>query len=215
MRPTTTDVITEAANQGTDTIESSVTLSLANFAQIENLTLTGTGNVNGTGSSANNVMRGNSGKNSLNGGAGADILTGASGADTFVFQFGQSISSGIDRITDFAIGSDKIDLLTQGGLAMNAPTSLSRAANNSASSLSSVFSQVFTDANGALADNQALGINSAALVVVSTASIAGTYLMINDGVAGFQAANDLVVNVTGYTGTLPAFGNVAVSSLFI
>ncbi|MGL5059563.1 MAG: bluetail domain-containing putative surface protein, partial [Microcoleus sp.] len=106
-------------------------------------------------------------------------------------------------------------LLTQGGAAMDAPTLLSRAADSTATTLQNVVTQVFADADGALAGNQALGINSAALVVVTTGSIAGTYLTINNGTAGFQASGDLVVNLTGYTGTLPPLGNVAVSSFFI
>jgi hypothetical protein len=32
--------------------------------------------------------------------------------------------------------------------------------------------------------------------------LSGTYLLINDGLAGYQSTNDLVVNITGYTGTL-------------
>ena len=212
---TVTDVITELSSEGTDTIESSVTFSLANLAQIENLTLTGTGNLNGTGNTQNNVMRGNSGNNILNGGAGIDQLTGGLGSDRFVFQFGQSVVSAIDRITDFAISSDKIDLLTQGGLAMAAPTSLSRSANSSATSVSSAVSQVFADANGALSGAQPLGLNSAALMVISTASIAGTYLVVNDSISGFQSNTDLVVNLTGYTGTLPNFGTISVTNFFI
>lgn len=74
---------------------------------------------------------------------------------------------------------------------------------------------VFADANGGLAENQALGINSAALVSVTTAGIAGTYLVINDGIAGFQSTQDLLVNLTGYTGTLPSLGSIAVSSFFV
>ena len=155
------------------------------------------------------------GNDTLNGGAGIDQLTGGAGNDRFVFQFGQSIASTIDRITDFAIGSDKIDLLTQGGLAMAAPTSLSRSANSSATSVSSAVSQVFADANGALSGAQPLGLNSAALMVISTASIAGTYLVVNDGVAGFQSNTDLVVNLTGYTGTIPNFGTIPVTNFFV
>jgi hypothetical protein len=77
---------------------------------------------------------------------------------------------------------------------MNAPSLFSPAANSAVPTLEKDVSPVFTEANGELAGNQALGINSAALVVATTGSIAGTYLVINDGTAGFQASNDLVIN---------------------
>ncbi|MFM6272597.1 MAG: bluetail domain-containing putative surface protein, partial [Dolichospermum sp.] len=101
--------------------------------------------------------------------------------------------------------------------------SFARAANSTATTLANVVNSVFTDANGALVGNQALGVNSAALVSVTTfglvgvttSGIAGTYLVINDGVAGFQSGNDLLVNITGYTGTLPALGNITVANFFI
>ncbi|WP_308255811.1 bluetail domain-containing putative surface protein, partial [Geminocystis sp. GBBB08] len=146
---------------------------------------------------------------------GKDTLTGGAGADTYTFEFGQSSVTLTDRITDFAFGSDKIDLLTSGGVVTGAPTSFSRAVDSSVATLASVVNSVFTDADGALAGAQALGVNSAALVVVTTAGITGTYLVVNDSTAGFQSANDLVVNLTGSTGTLPALGNIAVSSVFV
>ncbi|MFM6309906.1 MAG: calcium-binding protein, partial [Dolichospermum sp.] len=127
---TTTDTITENSGQGTDSIQSSVTFSLSVFPNIENLTLTGTTAINGTGNAGNNTIIGNSGNNTLNGGAGADILTGGVGSDIFVFQFGQSPVSGADRITDFAIGTDRIDLLSSTGGVLAAPTSFARAANS-------------------------------------------------------------------------------------
>ncbi|WP_228019685.1 bluetail domain-containing putative surface protein [Sphaerospermopsis sp. LEGE 08334] len=207
------DIVTEALNAGTDLVNASISYTLPN--NVENLTLTGSSNINGTGNNLNNTLTGNSGNNTLNGGLGNDTLTGGVGSDIFVFQFGQSLLSGADRITDFAIGSDKIDLLTSSGGAMNAPTAFTRAANSTATTLANMVNSVFIDANGALTGNQALGVNSAALVSATTSGIAGTYLVINDGVAGFQSSNDLLVNITGYTGTLPALGTIAVSSFFI
>ncbi|NCS76024.1 MAG: endo-1,3-1,4-beta-glycanase ExsH [Microcystis aeruginosa K13-07] len=177
----------------TDTWQSSLTRTLPN--NVENLRLIGSNNINGTGNAGNNNITGNSGNNQINGGAGIDNLTGGLGADTFIFQFGQSTISTSDRITDFAINSDKIDLLTQGGLPMNAPSSFSRAADSTVSTLDNLINQVFTDANGATTGNQELAVNSAALVQVTTGAIAGTYLVINDSTAGFQSSNDLLINI--------------------
>jgi hypothetical protein len=212
---TATDTITELAGGGTDTIQSSVTYTIAALNNVENLTLTGAAAINGTGNAGNNVITGNSGNNILNGGAGIDTLTGGTGNDIFLFQFSQSTVANPDRLTDFAIGSDKIDLLSAAGGVLPAPAAFSRAANSAAATLTNVVNAVFTDANGSLAGNQALGINGAALVQVTTTGIAGNYIIVNDNVAGFQSANDLLVNVTGITGTLPALGNITVSNFFV
>ncbi|MCC5669666.1 hypothetical protein LC653_39130 [Nostoc sp. CHAB 5784] len=167
-----------------------------------------------TGSSGANVLNGDNGNDALNGGVGADTLTGGGGRDTFIFQFGQSLVSGSDRITDFTIGTDAIGLLTSDPLTVTTPSSFTRAADKTATTLVNLANQVFTDANGAVAGNQALGVNGAALVRVTSGAIAGTYLAINNSTAGFQSNSDLLVNLTGLTGTLPALGNIAVSSFF-
>ena len=213
---------TAATTTITDTLTAAVTTTLA--ANVENLTLTGAAAINGTGNAGNNVITGNTannllngggGNDTLNGGAGLDTLTGGAGNDVFLFQFSQSTVANPDRINDFAINSDKIDLLSAAGGVLPAPAAFSRAANSAATTLTNVVNAVFTDANGALAGNQALGINGAALVQVTTAGIAGNYIIVNDNVAGFQSANDLLVNVTGITGTLPALGNITVSNFFV
>ena len=48
------------------------------------LTLTGTGNINGTGNALNNYITGNDGNNILDGGLGNDILAGGKGSDTYI-----------------------------------------------------------------------------------------------------------------------------------
>jgi Ca2+-binding RTX toxin-like protein len=73
------DVVTEIASEGTDTVQSSVTYTLS--ANVENLTLTGTTAINGTGNNLDNVLTGNSAINTLTGGAGNDTLDGGTGAD--------------------------------------------------------------------------------------------------------------------------------------
>ena len=78
----TGDVITENANEGTDTVQSSITYSLGD--NIENLTLTGTSAINGTGNTLNNVLTGNSSDNILDGGTGADTMIGGLGNDTYI-----------------------------------------------------------------------------------------------------------------------------------
>lgn len=65
------------------------------------------------GSAYADVLVGNAGANRFEAGAGADTLTGNAGADTFVWQQlweGSRVVASSDRITDFAPGSDRIDV---------------------------------------------------------------------------------------------------------
>ncbi len=64
---------------GIDTVQSTVSYTLPSF--VENLTLTGTAAINGTGNSLNNVLIGNSAANKLSGGSGNDTLSGGAGDD--------------------------------------------------------------------------------------------------------------------------------------
>jgi Ca2+-binding RTX toxin-like protein len=91
------DHVVEAAGQGTDTINSSISLGLAD--NVENLNLTGTGNLNARGNGQANAIVGNDGANAIDGGAGADTLTGGLGNDTFIFGPGQANG---DTVVDFA-----------------------------------------------------------------------------------------------------------------
>ncbi|HZF44523.1 MAG TPA: M10 family metallopeptidase C-terminal domain-containing protein [Sphingomonadaceae bacterium] len=61
------------------------------------------------GGAGNDSIRGGAGDDRLSGGAGVDTLTGGSGSDIFVFA-DASYRNGNDTITDFVIGTDRIDL---------------------------------------------------------------------------------------------------------
>ena len=77
------ETVTELSNAGADTVLS----SLANYTlgvNVENLTLTGSGNINGTGNGDANTLTGNSGNNTLDGDVGADTMIGGLGNDIYV-----------------------------------------------------------------------------------------------------------------------------------
>lgn len=76
------DVAVEGAGAGIDHAKSSVGYTLN--ANVENLTLTGSSAINGTGNTLSNVLTGNAGANILNGGVGADRLVGGVGNDTYI-----------------------------------------------------------------------------------------------------------------------------------
>lgn len=124
------DVVIEALNSGVDTIQSSVSYTLANRANVENLTLTGALVINAVGNALGNTLTGNAAANTLIGAQGNDVLSGAAGNDILVggtgtdrmtggvgadiFRFTSTADSlaGLtqDVITDFCRGVDKIDL---------------------------------------------------------------------------------------------------------
>jgi Ca2+-binding RTX toxin-like protein len=76
------DQTIEASGEGTDTVRSSVSWTLA--SNVERLELQGAGNLNGTGNTLANTLVGNASNNLLNGHAGNDWMVGGAGDDIFV-----------------------------------------------------------------------------------------------------------------------------------
>lgn len=96
-----TDQVVEQSGEGTDVVNSSVSFTLADH--VDNLTLTGTAALDGTGNGLANTIIGNSAANVITGGGGADRLSGKGGPDQFRFtDIADSAPGAADRITDFA-----------------------------------------------------------------------------------------------------------------
>lgn len=118
------DQVIEAAAGGVDVVSTGISYTLG--SDVENLTLTGAGAINGTGNDIRNSLIGNDSANRLTGlggndslfgaggndrligGDGNDSLQGGVGQDTFVFD--SALSSNVDTLSDFFAADDTIEL---------------------------------------------------------------------------------------------------------
>jgi Ca2+-binding RTX toxin-like protein len=115
------DRTTELAGQGLDTVQSEIGWVLG--ANLENLSLLGTGNLKGTGNALDNLLIGNGGDNLLLGLAGADVLQGGDGGDTLDGGAGADRLSGgagddvyvIDDLDTDGAGPDQGDEIVESG----------------------------------------------------------------------------------------------------
>jgi Ca2+-binding RTX toxin-like protein len=101
-------VIVEMASEGVDLVQSSVSHTLA--ANVEQLTLTGSSALTGTGNDLANVIKGNSGDNLLSGLGGGDQIFGFGGLDRLVGGDGADTLNGGSG-NDTLIGGGGVDLL--------------------------------------------------------------------------------------------------------
>ncbi|MRR50900.1 MAG: type I secretion C-terminal target domain-containing protein [Rhodocyclaceae bacterium] len=114
------DTVNELASGGTDTVRLAASYNPGSYtlgANVENLTILGSGDTAGTGNASNNRLLGGDGNNTLSGGAGEDYLAGGKGADalwggtngdTFAWSLADRGAPGApvtDVIKDFQTGS--------------------------------------------------------------------------------------------------------------
>jgi Ca2+-binding RTX toxin-like protein len=139
------------------------------------------------GGDGNDTIKGSVLADRIRGGAGVDLLTGGNGADTF--QFG-TLSHGLwnggstfERITDFVVGEDALDVST----VPDAITMLGTATALTSTAISS------------LLNSTAFAAHAVASFNFGTAATARTFIAFNDDVAGFNRCTDGLVEITGFS----------------
>ena len=148
----TSDVIIEAASSGVDQVLAAVTFTLA--VNVENLTLTGTATINGTGNAAANTIIGNTANNELIGAGGNDTLSGGLGIDTLNGGLGNDTYR-IDTATDVIIDSGGIDTIIVEGYSIYTNYLMPTGIENI--DLSSYYSYYAISATGNALNNRMIG----------------------------------------------------------
>lgn len=171
MVDATTDVVVEAASGGTDHVSANVNVTLS--TEVENLTLTGSGALSGTGNVLANRITGNLGANALTGDAGNDTLSGDAGNDSLYGGAGNDTldgGTGTDRLEGGA-GDDAYVLAATGDVVVEA-------SGGGTDQVSAAFTYT-------------LGTDVENLVLTGTSAIKGTGNALANRITGNAAANTL------------------------
>jgi Ca2+-binding RTX toxin-like protein len=216
----TGDTVSEGAGGGTDTVQASATFTITD-ADVENLTLLGTANINGTGNGSNNVIIGNSGNNVLSGGNGNDTLTGGLGNDTLnggantdtasyaTAATGVTVSlavaaaqntggAGTDTLISIEnlLGSNFNDTLTASGTAAAAVANLLSGGSGNDTLIATVDNLRDTLDGGANTDTANYSAYTAALTV----NLGGAAPIIVTGSGSNAANSDVLVSIESFIG---------------
>jgi len=218
------DVGLESCVIGTGTAVQAVTSGTAAVnidasAVLNPLSFTGNaGNNTIRATNYNDTINGNAGNDGLNGLAGQDIITGAAGLDTltggadadrFVYTTltdgvvgGTTTARTFELITDFEVGLDSID----------APGTAVRTIKL-IGAVSALTNTAITNLLGASSAGSAnFAANGASIFTSGTGATLRTFLAINDGTAGYSAAADAIIEITGNT-FAPGFNSL--TSLYV
>jgi Ca2+-binding RTX toxin-like protein len=152
------------------------------------------GNDTINGGLGNDTIDGGAGNDSLTGGLGKDTLTGSTGLDTLNYNsLGESLLSGFDVIQGYSGTGASLDRIN--APAPIAPINLNASKGTATALTEAAIQLVLT--------NAAFAANTAAAFKVTGQS--GTFIALNNGVAGFQAASDAIIQLSGYNiaGTTP------------
>ncbi|MCR6502427.1 calcium-binding protein [Shinella sp. CPCC 101442] len=221
----TGDVVTEGSSAGTDTVKASVSYTLA--SNVENLILTGTAAINGTGNSAANSLTGNAGNNVLNGGAGADKMAGGAGNDTYIVgNAGDVVTEGSNAGTDTVKASVSYTLATNvERLILTGTAAINGTGNSAANSLTGNAANNTLN-GGAGADKMAGGAGNDTYIVgnagdvVTEGSNAGTDTVkasvsytLATNVERLILTGTSAINGTGNSGNNTLTGNAGNNSL--
>jgi len=194
---------------GVDTVQAAFSYSLSNTLgtyYVENLTLTGNGDLSATGNDFDNVITGNSGANSLsgmngndvlNGGAGNDFLNGGVGADTMNGGLGNDTFI-VDNAADVATENlnEGVDLVmssiayTLGANVENLTLTGASAINGTGNSLNNVLTgnSAANTLNGGAGDDTLAGGGGADALIGGLGN--DLYQVYNSGVSITENANE-------------------------
>jgi Ca2+-binding RTX toxin-like protein len=217
---------------GADIVLSSISFDLSDLTRVtgavENLTLTGNGDNDGTGNARANIITGNGGNNTLDGGsAGADTLIGGGGNDTYIVSHNgviavENLNQGTDTVetrVTFTLGANLENLTLSGGGSISgtgnalANVLTGNSGNNTLSGLDG--NDRFVAANGDGIDNYYGGAGTDTYDLSNTLANATVNLVRGTGTSALTGADHLtgIENVIGSDGNDTISGNAGANVL--